>query len=148
VTRTGKNIADASRGKPASFSEIRYERPSERLARIVLDRLHKRNAQNMKMLYEINAALDLATQDDQVRVIIIAAAGPHFSSGHDLADLDSRVGDFGAPVGGRGRAPFPDPKVTFHRKRKSTLAFAGVGETSRSLRSCRCKVRLLAGGLC
>ena len=83
------------------FTEIRYERPSERVARIVLARADTRNAQDRKMLYEINAALDIAMHDDDVRVVILAADGPHFSSGHHLGDR-SKVGDHGAPVMGVG----------------------------------------------
>ena len=36
------------------------------------------------MLSELNAAFDRAARDDSVRVIILAADGNHFSSGHDL----------------------------------------------------------------
>lgn len=43
------------------------------------------------MLYELNDAFDVAAQDDDVKVVILAADGPHFSSGHDLyADWFSR----------------------------------------------------------
>jgi enoyl-CoA hydratase len=52
-----------------------------------------RNAQNKKMLYELNEAFDLAARDDEVKVIVLAANGPHFSSGHDLADKE-KVTDF------------------------------------------------------
>jgi enoyl-CoA hydratase len=52
-----------------------------------------RNAQNKKMLYELNDAFDLAARDDNVKVIVLAANGPHFSSGHDLADKE-KVTDF------------------------------------------------------
>ena len=110
---------------PASFAEIRYERPSERVARIVLNRPNKRNAQTIRMLYEINDALDRATQDNQVRVIILAAEGPHFSSGHDLNDFDtgadSRIGDYGAPVSGRGGFDLPGPEGYFSREEEIYL---------------------------
>lgn len=105
------------------FTEIRYERPSERVARIVLARADKRNAQDMKMLYQINAALDRATQDDDVRAIIIAADGPHFSAGHDLTDLASRIGDHGAPVNGRGGFALPGPEGYFSREEEIYLGF-------------------------
>ena len=36
------------------------------------------------MLSELNEAFDRATRDDSVRVMILAADGHHFSSGHDL----------------------------------------------------------------
>jgi enoyl-CoA hydratase len=48
----------------------------------VLNRPDKANAQNLQMLYDLNSALDKAAADDDVRVIIVAAAGKHFSSGH------------------------------------------------------------------
>lgn len=68
------------------FNTIRYENPADKIIRIVLNRPETRNAQSVELLYELNDAFDLAAQDDDVSVIILAAAGPHFSSGHDLRD--------------------------------------------------------------
>ncbi|MFE5474072.1 enoyl-CoA hydratase [Nocardia sp. NPDC056541] len=73
----------------SEFETIRYERPAEKVARIVLDRAEARNAQSMRMLYELNDAFDLAAQDDSISVIILAANGPHFSAGHDLRDSEA-----------------------------------------------------------
>jgi enoyl-CoA hydratase len=69
-----------------TFETIRYEQPAEGVARIVLARVDTRNAQDKRMLYELNDAFDVAAQDDSVKVVILAADGPHFSSGHDLRD--------------------------------------------------------------
>lgn len=69
-----------------TFESIRYEQPAEGVARIVLTRPETRNAQDKRMLYELNEAFDTAAQDDTVKVVILAADGPHFSSGHDLRD--------------------------------------------------------------
>ena len=107
----------------SAFTQIRYDKPSERIARIVLSRADKRNAQDMKMLYEINAGLDRATQDDQVRVIILAADGPDFSSGHDLTDKTSRVGDYGAPVTGTGGFGLAGPEGYFAKEQEVFLGF-------------------------
>lgn len=71
-----------------NFTRILLERPAEHIARIVLNRVETRNAQDVQMLYELNEAFDRAAQDDGVKVIILAANGPHFSSGHDLRDVD------------------------------------------------------------
>ena len=73
----------------SDFETILYERPAEKVARIVLNRIDTRNAQSMRMLYELNDAFDLAAQDDSVSVIILAANGPHFSAGHDLREHDA-----------------------------------------------------------
>lgn len=70
------------------FETIIYEQPGAGVARIVLNRPAARNAQDTKLLYELNDAFDQACKDDSVSVIILAANGPHFSSGHDLREPD------------------------------------------------------------
>lgn len=68
------------------WKHIRYELPAERVARIVLARPEAANAQSYDLLSELNEAFDQAARDEDVRVIVLAADGKHFSSGHDLAD--------------------------------------------------------------
>ena len=70
----------------SDFESVLYETPAEHIARIVLNRPETRNAQDTKLLYELNSAFDRAAQDDAIKVIILAANGPHFSSGHDLRE--------------------------------------------------------------
>ncbi|MDB5715088.1 MAG: enoyl-CoA hydratase [Sphingomonadales bacterium] len=70
------------------FETILYEQPAVGVARIVLNRPDSRNGQNTQLLYELNSAFDMASQDDAISVIILAANGPHFSSGHDLREPD------------------------------------------------------------
>jgi len=70
------------------FKQIVYENVEDGIARITLNRPEARNAQDANMLYEVNDALDVASNDDSVKVILIAANGPHFSAGHDLREAD------------------------------------------------------------
>jgi len=70
----------------SDYKQVIYETPAEHVARIVLNRPEKRNAQDTNMLYELNDAFDRAAQDDEVRVIILAGAGKDFSSGHDMRE--------------------------------------------------------------
>ena len=56
--------------------------------RITINRAHVLNAQSRLTIEEIDGALAQAAQDSSVRVIIVAAAGEHFSSGHDLGSKD------------------------------------------------------------
>ncbi|RZK95360.1 MAG: enoyl-CoA hydratase [Rhodococcus sp. (in: high G+C Gram-positive bacteria)] len=63
---------------------IRRENPAPGVARIVLARPEARNAQSPALLYQLDAALAEATADNGVKVIVLAADGPDFSSGHDL----------------------------------------------------------------
>lgn len=69
------------------FPDIRYEMPEPNIARIVMARPESRNAQSIAMLYQINDAFDIAARDSEVKVIILAGDGPHFSSGHDVKNL-------------------------------------------------------------
>jgi enoyl-CoA hydratase len=55
-----------------------------RIIRLTLNRPEARNAQNRGLLVELGDAFLQAEADDIVRVVILAGAGPLFSSGHDL----------------------------------------------------------------
>uniref|UniRef100_E6VM30 Enoyl-CoA hydratase/isomerase n=1 Tax=Rhodopseudomonas palustris (strain DX-1) TaxID=652103 RepID=E6VM30_RHOPX len=84
----------------SSYETILVERPDPAVARIVMNRPDARNAQNLQMTYDLNAAFDDAVRDDSVKVIILAGAGPHFSAGHDLrATTKNEAGVDFPPVG-------------------------------------------------
>lgn len=72
------------------FEHLIYEKPEEGIARIWLNRPEARNAQDTQLLYELNDAYDEAMGDHDVKVVILAAKGPHFSAGHDLAEGSTR----------------------------------------------------------
>lgn len=65
------------------YQYVRVENPLPGVARVVMDRAAKRNATNLPMLYELDRAFTVAAADTAVKVIILAADGPHFSAGHD-----------------------------------------------------------------
>ena len=56
--------------------------------RITVNRPEVRNAQSRILLLELDEALLAAADDADVRVIVIAGAGDHFSAGHDLGSPD------------------------------------------------------------
>ena len=70
------------------WNHVRYDRPAPGVGRITLARAEMANAQNYRMISELNEAFDVAARDEEVRCIVLAADGRHFSSGHDLSDLD------------------------------------------------------------
>lgn len=55
------------------------------VATITLNRPDRRNAQHQPLLLELNDAWEAAAEDDDVRVILLRAEGPHFSAGHDTS---------------------------------------------------------------
>jgi len=69
-----------------AFETIRYEVDGP-VATVTLNRPQAANAQNTRMLEELDAALDLIDADDDVRVVVLAGEGKHFSAGHDLKEL-------------------------------------------------------------
>lgn len=60
------------------------------VATVTMNRPEVANAQNTALINGIDAALDSADADDDVRVVVLAGAGKHFSAGHDLKAI---VGD-------------------------------------------------------
>ena len=90
-----------------NLSTVRYEivEPGDNgIAVVTLNRPESRNAQNKRMTYEMNACFDDAGRRSDVKVIVLQADGPHFSSGHDLRDAESsREFDLVFPGGGFGR---------------------------------------------
>jgi enoyl-CoA hydratase len=72
------------------FSTVIYE-TKDTIARITLNRPEKLNAWDFPgqkgLVDDFHSALDLAEEDDDVKVVIIKAAGRAFSSGHDLTTV-------------------------------------------------------------
>jgi enoyl-CoA hydratase len=73
-----------------AYSNVIYEK-SDRIAKITLNRPKYRNAQSTALLKELDRAFAEAAEDRDVRVVILAGAGDHFSSGHDLGTPDERA---------------------------------------------------------
>jgi enoyl-CoA hydratase len=87
----------------ADYDYITYETLDEgTIARIMLNRVKSRNAQNRGLLVELNDAFLRAEADDDVRVVILGGNGTMFSSGHDL----------GTPESLAERTPGPDQHPT------------------------------------
>ncbi len=74
------------------FRTILYEKLGAVL-RITTNRPDALNAQSRVMILELDQAFRMAVEDDDIRVVIVAGAGAHFSAGHDLGspeELDDR----------------------------------------------------------
>lgn len=68
-----------------TYNEIAYS-VTGAIARIDHNRPENRNAESSTLLDELAAALDEASRNEAVRVIVIGGTGPHFSAGHDLKE--------------------------------------------------------------
>lgn len=125
---------------------IRTENPAPKVRRIVLSRPEKRNAQNSSMLYELDSAFAEAAADDSVAVIILAADGPDFSSGHDLSE-DFTVPTDGPRAGCCGGFGLPGIEGWWQTERE---VFVGLCERWRNIPKptiAQVHGRVIAGGL-
>ncbi|SFR04891.1 enoyl-CoA hydratase [Lentzea waywayandensis] len=87
------------------------------VAVVTMNRPEYRNAQNSAMTYALDEAFTRAVDDDEVKVIVLAGAGDHFSAGHD--------------IGSPGR----DVDVSFERK--AVMWWDHVGREGGDLRFAR-----------
>lgn len=69
-----------------SFESVIYEVDGA-IASVTMNRPEMANALDTRLIDELDAAFGLADEDDAVRIVILAGAGKHFSSGHDLKAL-------------------------------------------------------------
>lgn len=103
---------------------IQYDTSRPGIARIVLDRADTRNAQDTAFLYALNEAFDRAAHDDDIKVIVLSANGPHFSSGHDLREVDGhgnmRRHDTVTTWGGFGK---PGAEAQYAREQEIYVGF-------------------------
>lgn len=67
------------------YSQLLYEVHGP-VAKLTQNRPEVGNAQGTRLLTELDAAMTQALDDRDVRVIVIAGAGKHFCSGHDLKE--------------------------------------------------------------
>ncbi len=79
------------------------EHPRTGVLLLTMNRPAARNALSEAMIAALTEAIDRASHDATVRVVVLAANGPAFSAGHDLKELTARRGD-----PDRGRAYFND----------------------------------------
>lgn len=68
---------------PDESEVVTYERRGP-VAVVTMNRPRYRNAQNSVMTYALDAAFTRAVADAEVKAIILAGNGKHFSAGHDI----------------------------------------------------------------
>jgi enoyl-CoA hydratase/carnithine racemase len=110
------------------YQAIIYEKRGA-VARVTTNRPRYRNAQSRVMIEELDHAFAAANADEDIRVIILAAAGDTFSSGHDIGTPEEREDMRQRPVpkGVRGeymlsRQLFLDATMRWRNLDKPTIA--------------------------
>src|SRR5436305_772664 len=84
-TAQAKGKAPASPEKLASA--LLVDRPQPGVVVLTLNRPESRNALSLRTIAELHVAIEGLATDRHVAAIVLAAAGPVFSAGHDLKEL-------------------------------------------------------------
>lgn len=79
--------------EPRRYEDIEVERIGP-VARIWHARPAARNAQSQRLLTELDTAFADAAADPEVRVVVLAGRGDHFSAGHDLKEAQAKRAGF------------------------------------------------------
>jgi enoyl-CoA hydratase len=110
------------------------------VASLVLDRPEKRNAMGPAFWDDLPRFMAALDRDDDVRCVVVSAAGPHFSVGLDLTSMGGTVS------GGPSGEPGDNGKVGANR-----ALFEGIGRMQASVTavaSCRKPVIAAVHGYC
>lgn len=111
-----------------AYQQIEYQK-NGRIARVILNRPERRNAQSRVLLEEMDDAFADANDDDEIRVIVLSGKGEHFSSGHDLGTPEEKEDAVRRPYGkglrsiySRSRKLFLDNTMRWRDLDKPTIA--------------------------
>jgi enoyl-CoA hydratase/carnithine racemase len=82
------------------MKQVPEEQPPYLIARqeqsvlwLTLNRPEQRNPLSLGMISALHAAINAASDDPSVRVIVLQGSGPVFSAGHDLREMSQRGGE-------------------------------------------------------
>jgi enoyl-CoA hydratase len=93
------------------------------VATITMNRPEVANAQSSALIDGIDHFLDVADADDEVRVVILAGAGRHFSAGHDLKALVGGESDPWTEIRQTPEGKFRHEQVMYYERCKRIYAF-------------------------
>jgi enoyl-CoA hydratase len=105
-----------------NYQTVLYEVEGH-VATITMNRPEVANAQNSRLIDELAAAFERADADDEVRVVVLAGAGKHFSSGHDLKALVGDEVDEWRAVRETPEGKFRHEQVMYYRRCKQIRDF-------------------------
>ncbi len=87
--KIGSNLEVVEGGEEMPLGNVLLEVESA-VATLTLNRAERRNALSLELMREMTECLDQLERNRSVRVVILAAVGPVFSSGHDLSEMVGR----------------------------------------------------------
>jgi enoyl-CoA hydratase len=108
-------------GEITSFSSpVLSIEQHDAVATVWLDRPEARNAMGPELWTDLPRAMHAVSEDTDVRVVVVAARGPHFSVGLDLKAMGSVLSGDGDD-GGSGGSPVPSMAARARKSRREVL---------------------------
>jgi enoyl-CoA hydratase len=117
----------------------------EDVATLWLDRPEARNAMGMDLWRDLPRAMEALRDDNSVRVVVIAAKGPHFSVGLDLKAMGNLLAGSGDGGSGDGEAR---PASMAARARGSRLEVKRLQDSITAVAQCPKPVIAAVHGYC
>jgi enoyl-CoA hydratase/carnithine racemase len=68
---------------------IKFQMVTNQIGRITLNQPSKRNALTAQMWADLSAALESATTDPDLRVLVVTGEGEHFAAGADISEFET-----------------------------------------------------------
>ena len=134
-------------GDIASFeSPVLSIEVEDAVATVWLDRPEARNAMGEDLWRDLPRAMEAVTTDAAVRVVVVAAKGPHFSVGLDLKAMGGMLtsGGSGAPSGPSGATPLSPAE----RGRRARLNILQLQDAITAVADCPKPVIAAVHGYC
>jgi enoyl-CoA hydratase len=134
-------------GDIASFeSPVLSIEVEDTVATVWLDRPEARNAMGTDLWRDLPRAIEAVSTDAAVRVVVLAAKGPHFSVGLDLKAMGEMLtsGGSGAPSGPSGAAPLSPAE----RGRRARLNILQLQDAITAVADCPKPVIAAVHGYC
>jgi enoyl-CoA hydratase len=120
----------------------------EMVATVWLDRPEARNAMGQDLWRDLPRAMAVVSDDPEVRVVVIAAKGPHFSVGLDLKAMGGLLSGAGSGSdGGRSETPSAPPS-TATRARGTRTEVLRLQDSITSVAKCPKPVIAAVHGYC
>jgi enoyl-CoA hydratase len=109
-------------GEIAAFSSpVLSIQQDDAVATVWLDRPEARNAMGPELWSDLPRAMATVSEDVDVRAVVVAARGPHFSVGLDLKAMGGVLSGGGGDGGGGGGASTPSMAARARRGRSEVL---------------------------
>ena len=92
----------------ADYEDVLYE-VRDGVALLTLNRPERHNAMRLQLMFEVEAVLERANEDPDVRALVVTGAGRSFCVGADLFGYDSLIDGMTDDVPGHGASGYREP---------------------------------------